>query len=137
MGQEDRGIEAIKAFLEQNPAVWNAWFLLGWGLRRQQSYPEAALAFEKAIELNNEQPDSFNELAICCMELERFADARNALEKALQLDPQNTKIISNLGILSLKQENRDEACGFFRTVLDYDPEDPLAWQYLKQLGCSE
>ncbi|MFW5801154.1 MAG: tetratricopeptide repeat protein [Spirochaeta sp.] len=136
-GQESQGIAIIRTFLEQNPEVWNGWFLLGWGLRKQALYHEAAAAFEKSAELNAEQADTYNELAICYMELERFAEARESLEKAFAIDPQNTKILSNLGILSIKTDRIAEACGFFRTVLEYDPEDPLAQQYIDHLGCAE
>ena len=33
-GQEEKGLEEIRTFIQKNPNVWNAWFLLGWGLRR-------------------------------------------------------------------------------------------------------
>ena len=48
-GQEEKGIEAIRDFLQSNPKVWNAWFLLGWGLRRLERYSDAKTAFLQAI----------------------------------------------------------------------------------------
>jgi len=32
-GEEEKGIYIIREFLESHSGVWNAWFLLGWGLR--------------------------------------------------------------------------------------------------------
>lgn len=133
MGQEEHGLELIYAFLEENPGVWNGWFLLGWGLRRLKRFSDAAAAFEKSIELYDQQPDSYNELSICLIEQERFPEAQSMLEKALELDPLNTKVISNLGILALKTGDDELARGFFQTVLEYDPEDPIARQYLEHM----
>ena len=133
-GEEEKGIASIEDFLRSSPDVWNAWFLLGWGLRRLHRYEEAAEAFTRATSLNDDQADSFNELAICLMELERLPEAKTALEKALLLDPENTKIISNMGILALKSGKPEQARGFFETVLDYDPADPIAIEYLEHLN---
>ncbi|THB63968.1 MAG: tetratricopeptide repeat protein [Spirochaetaceae bacterium] len=133
MGNEEQGIEAAREFIKTNPSVWNAWFLLGWGLRRIHRYAEAAEAFEKSADLNDEQPDTFNELAICYMEIDEMGKAHKALQKALSLEPENTKIISNMGILALKTGQNDHARGFFETVLDYDPDDAIAAAYLEHL----
>ncbi|MFW5727546.1 MAG: tetratricopeptide repeat protein [Spirochaetia bacterium] len=133
MGQEERGIERIRYFLDRNPEVWNAWFLLGWGLRKTGSYERAAEAFAKSLELNQDHPDTLNELAICNLELEEYSQAKQHLEKALQLEPENTKIISNLGILALKQGDSQLARRFFLTVLELDPDDPLAPRYIDKI----
>ena len=133
MGQEERGIERIRYFLDRNPEVWNGWFLLGWGLRKTGQYSEAKEAFFKTIKLNENHPDTLNELAICNLELEEYSDAKQHLETALRLEPDNTKIISNLGILALKQGDPQLGKRFFLTVLELDPEDPLAQQYIDKI----
>lgn len=133
MGQEERGIERIRYFIERNPDVWNAWFLLGWGLRKTGKYDEAKAAFEKSLELNAVHPDTLNELAICNLELEEYSEAKQHLEKALKIEPENSKIISNLGILALKQGDPQLARRFFLTVLEIDPNDPLAPQYIDKI----
>ncbi len=133
MGQEERGIERIRYFLDRNPEVWNGWFLLGWGLRKTGSYAEAKDAFYKSLEFNDTHPDTLNELAICNLELEEYQEAKKHLESALHAEPDNTKIISNLGILALKQGDPLLAKRFFLTVLELDPEDPLAPQYIDKI----
>jgi len=133
MGQEEKGILQIKEFLKNNPDVWNAWFLLGWGLRRIQQYPEALEAFNMALKKGGENPDTLNELAICEMESNNLAQAKKHLNAALRLEPENMKIVSNLGILSIKAGKKDEAFGLFKTVLEYNPEDQIAKKYLEFL----
>jgi len=134
MGKEEEGIQRISEFLESNPDVWNAWFLLGWAHRRLGHYREGRDAFYKALEYGSVEADTHNELAICLLELGHYAESRKELEKALRLEPENTKIIANLGILAIKQEEPEKAAGFFRTVLDIDPDDDIARQYLEYLG---
>ncbi len=130
MGRERDGIAKVKEFLEMHPDVWNAWFLLGWGYRRLGEYAEGRKAFERAIQLGGNQADTYNELAICLMELGELAESRRQLLIALKIEPENVKILSNLGIVSMRQENRDEAIGFFHTVLELEPEDQIARKYL-------
>lgn len=132
-GREQEGVASARKFLESHPDVWNAWFMLGWGLRRLREYDEARRAFEKALELGPRQPDTLNELAICHLELGDFPAARALLTEALAAEPENTKIISNLGILALKQGDKDQAAGYFRTVLEIEPDDRIAQTYLDEI----
>ncbi|MDR2739494.1 MAG: tetratricopeptide repeat protein [Treponema sp.] len=129
LGEEQKGLEKIRAFLEQHPRVWNGWFILGWGLRRLARWDDAATAFTEAIKLGGDNSDTRNELAICLMEQGKLTDARKQLEAALREEPENVKIISNLGVLALRNGDDDEAAAFFRTVLELEPEDPVAREY--------
>ena len=133
-GEEEKGLEEIRAYLQKNPDVWNAWFMLGWGLRRLERYEDAKKAFEKALTLDGgETADTYNELAICCMEENDLSKAKKYLEKALAMDSENTKIISNLGYIALKEGNPALAASYFQTVLEYDPNDKIALAELKNM----
>jgi tetratricopeptide (TPR) repeat protein len=125
-GKDEDGLRCIRGFLENHPAVWNGWFVLGWALRRLSRWEDGAAAFGKALELGGAGSDIRNELAICLMESGDLKSARRELEAALYDDPENIKIISNLGVLAMKNGNADEAAAFFRTVLEIDPEDAIA-----------
>ena len=133
-GEEEKGLEEIRAYLQKNPDVWNAWFMLGWGLRRLERYEDAKKAFEKALTLDGgETADTYNELALCCMEQNDLPKAKKYLEKALSMDSENTKIISNLGYIALKEGNPALAASYFQTVLEYDPNDKIALAELKNM----
>ena len=136
MGKDEKGITLVTQFLEREPDVWNAWFLLGWAHRQLGNYEQGKKALAKAIELGGTMVDVYNEYSICAMELGDFKESREKLERALALEPENTKIISNLGVLAQKMNNIKEACGFFATVLAIDPDDKLAQTMLKRLGSS-
>ena len=137
-GREQEGIEEIRKFLVDNPAVWNAWFLLGWGLRRLGRFADAKAAFLKAQECEggDENADTLNELAICQMETGEIGVAKRTLQEALQLDGDNTKIIANLACLCQKMGNVDEAVRYFRVVLELDPKDKIAQDQLARLEAS-
>lgn len=133
-GQEEKGLEEIRTFIQKNPNVWNAWFLLGWGLRRLERWQDAQQAFLQALTCGGEtNSDTYNELAICYLEQEKFTEAKKSLEKALSIEPENIKIISNLGYLSLKTGNPKEAQKYFTCVLEYSPNDKIALAELAKL----
>ncbi|MGN0729769.1 tetratricopeptide repeat protein [Treponema sp.] len=135
-GQEEKGLEEIRKFIVDNPFVWNAWFMLGWGLRRLGRFEEAKQAFLKARECEggDENADTMNELAICQMETGQFKEAKETLTEALSLDPDNTKIISNLGCLCLKLNQQSEALKYFEVVLEIDPNDKIAAAEIAKLS---
>ena len=134
-GEEEKGIVEIRKFLQDNPAVWNAWFMLGWGLRRLERFADAKQAFEKARECEggDENADTLNELAICQMETGDLTGALQTLTEALEMDCDNTKIICNLGYLYLRMGNEAEARKFFMTALEISPDDKIALAALKSL----
>ena len=133
-GQEEKGLKEIRSFLEKNQKVWNAWFLLGWALRKLCRWEDAKKAFEESIACGgNENADTHNELAICLMETGNLSGAKSELLKALSLAPENEKIISNLGYLSLKEGNKAEAQKYFAAALEYCPTDKIAAAELAKL----
>lgn len=137
-GQEEKGLEEIRIFIQKNPNVWNAWFLLGWGLRRIGRWADAEQAFNQSLSCGGENNcDTYNELAICLMEQGKTKEAKKSLQKALSINPENVKIISNLGYLSLKEGNIDDARKYFTIVLEYSPNDKIALSELAKLETEE
>lgn len=132
-GEEEKGLEKIKEFLQKNSKVWNAWFMLGWALRRLGRWADAKSAFEQAISCGGETVDTYNEIAICLLELGDFAASKKQLLNAFALEPENTKVMSNLGFLAQREGNLAEARSFFMSVLEFDPNDVLVKEALKQL----
>lgn len=133
-GEEEKGIEEIRKFLVNNSKVWNAWFMLGWGLRRLERYSDAKLAFEEALKCGgNENPDTYNELSLCFIQEKNFDEAKKCLLKAFEMDSENTKIISNLGFLALAQGDKQQARNYFTAVLEFDPKDKIAANELLKL----
>ncbi|GHU41712.1 hypothetical protein FACS1894190_10150 [Spirochaetia bacterium] len=127
--KELEGMEEIRIFISKYPDVWNAWFMLGWALRRIKRWSDAEAAFRKAIEFGASNVDTLNELAICLIETGNLKQAKFELEKALSEEPENIKIISNLAIVALKSGDKEGAASFFRIVQELDPDDEIANQF--------
>ncbi|MBS7265901.1 MAG: tetratricopeptide repeat protein [Treponema sp.] len=133
-GQEEKGLEQIRDFLQSNSKVWNGWFMLGWGLRRLERYSEAKQAFLEALKCGGDtNSDTYNELSLCYVQEHDFDEAKKCLMKAFELEPESTKVISNLGYLALAQGNKQEARNYFTTVLEFDPKDKIAAAELMKL----
>ncbi len=133
-GQEEKGLEQIRDFLQSNPKVWNGWFMLGWGLRRLERYTDAKQAFLEALKYGGDtNSDTYNELSLCYVQEKDFDEAKKCLMKALSLEPESTKIMSNLGYLALAMGNKQEARNYFTAVLEYDPKDKIAASELMKL----
>lgn len=133
-GEEEKGLDAIREFLEKNPTVWNAWFMLGWALRRLERWEDAKVALEQAINCEGANSDTYNELAICLTELGEFTQAKKHLTKALQMENENTKIMSNLGYIAMKEGNIEEARRYFLAVLEFSPNDKIVQELLKSIS---
>jgi len=137
-GQEEKGLEKIREFLESNPKVWNAWFMAGWGLRRLGRYEDAKQAFLTALKNGGESnSDIYNELSICYVEEKNFDEAQKCLMKAMEIEPDSTKIISNLGYIALAQGKKEDARKYFSIVLEIDPKDQIAASELLKLERDE
>lgn len=133
-GQEEKGLEEIRVFLQNNPKVWNAWFLLGWGLRKLERFEDAKQAFLEALKYGGDtNADTYNELSLCLVAEHKFDEAKQALQKALAIDSDSTKILSNLGYIALAQDNKEEARKYFSIVLELDPKDAIAAAELLKL----
>lgn len=133
-GQEEKGLEQIRTFLTNNPTVWNAWFMLGWGLRRLERFSDAKQAFLEALKYGADTNlETYNELSLCYVREENFAEAEKCLMKAISINPENTKVISNLGYLALAKGDVQTARNYFQTVLEFDPKDQIAAAELLKL----
>ena len=133
-GEEEKGLEEIRSFLQNNPKVWNAWFMLGWALRRLERFSDAKVAFLESLKNGGEEnADTYNELSLCYVQEKNFDEAKKCLMKALSIEPESTKVISNLGYLSLAMGNKDEARKYFTAVLEFEPNDKIAAAELLKL----
>lgn len=133
-GNELEGIEKMKSYLKSNTATWNAWFLMAWAYRRIKEYEKAKDGFLKALELQKDFPDIYNELSICYMELKNFEKSETYLNKALEIAPENIKILSNLGILEVKKKNFEKAKSYFEKILTIEKDDEIAINYLNMIN---
>lgn len=138
-GKEQEGMDEILKFIKNNPKVWNAWFMLGWALRKVERFTDAKNAFEESLKCpeGDSNADTYNELSLCLIQEQDYEGAEKYLKKAFALDPENTKIISNLGYLSLAKGDEENARKYFTAVLEFSPNDTIAAAELAKLEAQE
>ena len=133
-GEVENALEHIRIFIQNNPKVWNAWFMLGWALRKLERFDDAKQAFLEALKYGGDSSaETYNELSLCYIQEKNFLEAEKCLLKAYELENESTKVISNLGYLALAKGNKDEARKYFTTVLEFDPKDKIAAFELSKL----
>ncbi len=138
-GKDQEGMDEILLFIKNNPKVWNAWFMLGWALRKVERFTDARNAFEESLKCpeGDQNADTYNEIALCCLAEKDFPEAEKYLMKSFQLDPENVKVISNLGYLALARGDEEKARQYFTAVLEYSPNDQIAAAELAKLEAGE
>jgi Flp pilus assembly protein TadD len=131
MNDEEKALELLASYIQDNPKVWNAWFLKGWALRRLSRFQEAEEALVQALAWAKGSSDIYNELALCSIETGKAELAKTYLNTAVDLDDENITLISNLAYLHLKDGELDEARKFLEMARGIDPKDPVIIQLMK------
>jgi Flp pilus assembly protein TadD len=131
MNDEEKALELLASYIQDNPKVWNAWFLKGWALRRLSRFQEAEEALVQALAWTKGSSDIYNELALCSIETGKAELAKTYLNTAVDLDDENITLISNLAYLHLKDGELDEARKFLEMARGIDPKDPVIIQLMK------
>ena len=108
-GDLDSAGRMYSEILERNPTDAEAWHLAG-VLSHQMGQGTNSIAFMKrAIELNDQIPTYYLNLATSLIEQGKASDARQVIERGLQIDPKNALAWNVLGVSQLELANYPEA----------------------------
>lgn len=132
---EDKAIELLDTYIENNKDVWNAHFLKGWALRRKLKFEEAKEAFLECIKLGESNSEIYNELSICALEEGHKELSVFYLDSALDLEPDNLKILTNLAYLKIEEQDFDKARYLLEKARVIDDQDPLVI-HLSKIYCN-
>jgi len=103
----------------------------GADLVNQGKMEEASGAFQKAVELDANDPVPRLNLAYTYDRQGRTEEAIAEYRKAIELDPSNLLAYNNLGVLYDKMGQYDAAIGEFQRALEIDPTDANALKNLE------
>lgn len=131
MNKEEEALTLLDQYIKNTPAIWNAFFLKGWALRRLERFVEAEAALIKALELESHSSDIYNELALCALEGGNEELAKSYLSTALDLDEESITLISNLAYLHLRSGELEEARHLLEVGRALDADDPLIQQLME------
>jgi len=102
----------------------------GADLVNQGKMEEASGEFQKAVELDANDPVARLNLAYTYDRQGRTEEAIAEYRRAIELDPSNLLAYNNLGVLYDKMGKYDEAIGEFQRALEIDPSDANALKNL-------
>ena len=95
----------------------------GLALYNKGKYDDAINAFDKAIELNPQLADAWNNKGIALKAQNKYDEAIVASDKAIELNPRLAKTWYNKGLALGNQGKYDEAIQVYNRAIEIDPKD--------------
>ena len=96
----------------------------------QNNQDKALEAFEDALEMEPENPEVLNNLAITYQSMGENTKAAKYLNKVLDINPNQSEVYLNLGNLLLSLNNFNEAVTIYRMALTVNPDNHAIPPYL-------
>ena len=127
-GRWDEAASAYRSILASRPDHADAWFNLGYVLRRLGHFEQALESYAAALRFRIRQPEvaHVNRAAILADHLHRDDEAASELQAALALAPDHPPALLNLGNLHEERGERAAAIDCYRRLLASERADATA-----------
>ena len=99
-------------------------------LESLQRYSEAADAYGRAVKIEPQNYDAFNNYGNVLRELGKLEESESALTKAIELKADHTQAHYNLGVTQRQMNKLSAAEKSFRSAIQYNPDFADAHNYL-------
>ncbi len=128
----DHHIEEALRLAPRDPMNW---YHLARMRYKSGSYDAAAKYANRARELDPDNADIINLLALC--QRGTSAERMDYYTQALKMDPRNAVVLNNLGVLFLNDGKYAQAADYFRQALTINPRDKNTQENLEKAvrGC--
>ncbi|MCA0393587.1 MAG: sulfotransferase [Proteobacteria bacterium] len=119
-GRWGEAVSTYRTALRSLPLQADAWFNLGYALRRSGQFEDALSAYAQALHSGMREPEMahLNRAAILSDHLRRDDEALHELRTALELAPGHPHATLNLGNLLEERADREQAADCYRRILD-------------------
>ena len=107
--------------LKQYPDAFMVWNLLGIVKAENGNISEAANSFKKAVNLNSNFADGYNNLGNTLVEQGKFDEAIVSFENALSLKPEMAEALNNLGNIFQNQGEFNNALKHYEKAISINP----------------
>ena len=94
---------------------------------RRKNIRKSIEYFEKAIELEPDNPDNYNDVSLCYAGLNKMESAIEVSNKAIELDPKPI-YYNNLALHYKNLGRYEEALGYICKSIEINPDFALSWQ---------
>ena len=133
LGEFKSAEPVVRAYLEQKKDSYQALYLLGYVLERENKPKDSLEAFTSAASISPPRPEDLRLVAVDYILLDDYNDAIHWLTRAVEGDPSNAEAWYDLGRAHMHLGNFTEAEQDFGRVLAINPREPRA---LNNLGLS-
>jgi Flp pilus assembly protein TadD len=133
LGQFERAIPLYMEILQHNPTYWRSQYNLGYAYYKTGRYVEAEQAFQRAIQLDSQDPDQFIYLALTQMSQKKLSESAQNAERAIKRSPVAPGYHHILGVIAAAQGNRTQAVSEFQIELHNHPDSPRTQAELQRI----
>lgn len=121
----DLALEKFLKLLTRYKEWGHLHYLIALAYKGNALYNEAISFFEKALELDQDNIDIYNEMGICLYTIGELKDAIEIFSQGLELNPKDYKTIFNRGMINLELGNLQEAKEDIDLAFKLNPNDEL------------
>ena len=139
-GKTTQALACFRQAMELDPAGEDLPYLhsyIGSCLRDLERYDEAIVMLEQGLRLDEERPDIYNTLGVCCYKTGRHAEAANHFRRAVELNPVSAIDYANLALNLERLGERNEAIVNYEIALSQDATIGFAVERLAHLLAAE
>ncbi len=123
--------QAIRLIAEPEPRHWRLFYARGIALERSMQWPRAERDFQKALELEPEEPYVLNYLGYSWVDRgENLEQGKQMLLRAVELRPRDGYIVDSLGWVYYRLRRYDEAVEKLERAVELRPQDPVINDHL-------
>lgn len=123
-GDNDPAIRLLDEYVSQRPQDSRAWLGLGIAYRRQQRFPDAHNALERALALNPRLAEAQYELGVLAVRQGDSEEAIKHFERAAEAQPQHAKALLDLGTVYLQAGMLEKAQSALLRAQAANPSEP-------------
>ncbi len=122
-GQTEKGIEAAKLLIENNPQNEKGPYNLGFLYMKINEYDKAAEAFKQAIAIKPDFKSAYSNLGVCYNKQKKYGSAVKIYEKIVDMDPNDDEAWFNLGINYMRMKDFFAAEEPLKTAAKLNPNN--------------
>lgn len=120
-----KAIDLFEKCISINPQSWNSMWLMGKAYQCLGDKSQALNWFEKAFELQNNNPDVAREATLQAISLGMADKAIFYAEKAIEADPNDSGLYSNYALALIIGKRGVDALNSINKAIQMNPNDPI------------
>jgi predicted O-linked N-acetylglucosamine transferase (SPINDLY family) len=133
-GRDEEAISLLRNIPQQSCFYPDALFQCGMILVSRRDFTGGVDCFTRILELNDNQIESHNNLALCLMELSRLEEAYRHFSRAIELAPGKAETFNNLGNLFARCWRLGESREQYQRAIALKPDYAEAYNNLGRIA---